>query len=70
MSAFLFYAVLPLPISLFFPCYFIFCANVAPEGVMLSPDISEYLDFTIKLLLMFGCLFEIPMVMVLLVSLK
>ena len=35
---------------------------------MLSPDIGAYLDFTIKLLLMFGGLFEIPIVMVLLVS--
>jgi sec-independent protein translocase protein TatC len=35
---------------------------------MLSPDISAYLDFTIKLLLVFGGLFEIPIIMVILVS--
>ena len=47
---------------------FHFLASVAPVGVILSPDISEYLDFTIKLLLVFGGLFEIPIIMVLLAS--
>jgi sec-independent protein translocase protein TatC len=47
---------------------FHFLARVAPEGVMLSPDIGAYLDFTMKLLLVFGGLFEIPIVMLLLVS--
>jgi len=47
---------------------FHFLAHIAPVGVVLSPDISEYLDFTIKLLLVFGALFEIPIIMVLLAS--
>ena len=50
------------------PMLFQFLSGVAPQGVMLSPDINEYLDFTTKLLLIFGGLFEIPIVMVLLVS--
>lgn len=67
-SAFLFYAGLAFAYFIIFPALFHFLAQVAPEGVLLSPDISEYLDFTIKLLIVFGALFEIPMVMVLLVA--
>lgn len=67
-SAFLFYAGLAFAYFVIFPMLFHFLASVAPEGVVLSPDISEYMDFTIKLLLVFGALFEIPIVMVLLVS--
>jgi sec-independent protein translocase protein TatC len=67
-SAFLFYAGIAFAYFVIFPMLFHFLAKVAPAGVMLSPDISEYLDFTVKLLLVFGGLFEIPIVMVLLVS--
>lgn len=69
MSVFLFYAGIAFAYFVIFPALFHFLAHVAPQGVMLSPDISEYLDFTIKLILVFGGLFEIPMVMVLLTSL-
>lgn len=67
MSAFLFYSGLAFAYFVIFPMLFHFLAKVAPQGVMLSPDITEYLDFTTKLLLVFGGLFEIPIVMVLLV---
>lgn len=67
-SAILFYSGIAFAYFVIFPMLFHFLAGVAPEGVILSPDISEYLDFTIKLLLVFGGLFEIPIVMVLLVS--
>jgi len=67
-SAFLFYAGMSFAYFVIFPMLFHFLAKVAPVGVVLSPDISEYLDFTVKLLLVFGGLFEIPIVMVLLVS--
>lgn len=68
MSAGLFYAGIAFAYFVIFPMLFHFLASVAPQGVILSPDISEYLDFTIKLLLVFGCLFEIPIIMLLLVS--
>jgi sec-independent protein translocase protein TatC len=68
MSAFLFYAGIAFAYFFIFPMLFHFLARIAPEGVVLSPDINAYLDFTIKLLLVFGALFEIPMAMVLLVS--
>ena len=67
-SACLFYSGLAFAYFCIFPMLFHFLARVAPVGVMLSPDISEYLDFTIKLLIVFGGLFEIPMVMVVLVA--
>ncbi|HTM64634.1 MAG TPA: twin-arginine translocase subunit TatC [Gammaproteobacteria bacterium] len=67
-SGLLFYAGLAFAYFIIFPMLFHFLAGVAPRGVMLTPDISEYLDFTIKLLLVFGGLFEIPIVMLLLVS--
>lgn len=68
ISASLFYSGIAFAYFVIFPMLFHFLARVAPEGVMLSPDISEYLDFTTKLLLTFGCLFEIPIIIVLLVS--
>jgi sec-independent protein translocase protein TatC len=67
MSTFLFYAGIAFAYFIIFPLLFHFLAGIAPVGVVLSPDISEYLDFTIKLLLIFGTLFEIPMIMLLLV---
>jgi sec-independent protein translocase protein TatC len=67
-SALLFYSGMAFAYFVIFPMLFHFLAQVAPVGVTLSPDISEYLDFTTKLLLVFGGLFEIPIVMVLLVS--
>lgn len=67
-SALLFYAGMAFAYFVIFPMLFHFLAQVAPVGVLLSPDISEYLDFTTKLLLVFGGLFEIPIVMVLCVS--
>lgn len=67
-SALLFYAGMGFAYSVIFPMLFHFLAKIAPQGVTLSPDISEYLDFTIKLLLVFGVLFEIPMIMLVLVS--
>jgi sec-independent protein translocase protein TatC len=70
MSACLFYAGIAFAYFVIFPTLFHFLARVAPQGVMLSPDISEYLDFTVKMLLVFGVLFEIPMIMVLLVAIR
>jgi sec-independent protein translocase protein TatC len=66
LSTFLFYAGIAFAYFVIFPMLFHFLARVAPEGVVISPDISEYLDFTTKLLLVFGALFEIPIAMVLL----
>lgn len=66
LSTGLFYAGLAFAYFIIFPLLFHFLATVVPNGVVLSPDITEYLNFTTKLLLIFGCLFEIPIVMLLL----
>lgn len=68
ISTLLFYAGIAFTYFVIFPMLFHFLAKIAPQGVALSPDISAYLDFTIKLMLVFGGLFEIPIIMVLLVS--
>lgn len=69
-SAFLFYAGIAFAYFIIFPMLFHFLSRVVPEGVMLSPDINEYLDFATQLLLVFGCLFEIPIIMTLLVAMN
>jgi sec-independent protein translocase protein TatC len=66
-STFLFYAGIAFAYFVVFPALFHFLTHVAPQGVILSPDMNEYLDFTTKLLFVFGCLFEIPIIMVMLV---
>lgn len=70
ISAALFYCGIAFAYFVIFPMLFHFLAHTAPAGVVLSPDINEYLDFTLKLLLMFGALFEIPIIMVVLVLLN
>ena len=69
LSVFLFYGGIAFAYFVIFPMLFHFLAQVAPQGVQLSPDISEYLDFTMKLIFIFGALFEIPMFMMILVAL-
>lgn len=66
LSTTLFYLGIAFAYFVIFPLLFHFLANTAPQGVVLSPDISEYFDFTIKLLIVFGALFEIPIIMVVL----
>lgn len=70
VSTGLFYSGVLFAYFIIFPMLFHFLAHVVPDGVMLSPDINEYLDFATQLLLVFGCLFEIPMIMGLLVAMK
>ncbi len=69
-STVLFYAGLVFAYFVIFPMLFHFLSSTTPAGVELSPDISEYLDFTMKLLLIFGMLFEIPIIMSILMRLN
>ena len=75
--------VLPLVISstlLFFLgmafCYFFvfgkvftFILHFAPQSITYAPDIDQYLSFALTLFLAFGIAFEVPIVVVVLVSL-
>ena len=50
-----------------FPLVFGFMQAVAPEGVAVMPDITEYLDFVMVIFFAFGMAFEVPVATVLLV---
>lgn len=74
--------VLPLVVSsyvLFFVgmafCYFFvfqtvfhFIAAVSPESINFAPDIEAYLDFVMTMFMAFGLTFEVPVVVLVLVS--
>ena len=49
------------------PIIFKFFIGVAPESIMVMTDISEYLNFLIKLIFAFGIAFEIPVATFLLI---
>jgi sec-independent protein translocase protein TatC len=49
------------------PTVFRFLASFTPEGVSFAPDISQYLDFVLTLLVAFGLAFEVPVFVVVLV---
>jgi len=66
----LFYLGLLFAYFVIFPILFAFLTHAVPLGVVLMPDIGSYLDFTIKLSLIFGVLFEIPIVIIFLVKTK
>ena len=49
---FVYYVVLPLAFGFF--------TAIGPEGIAITPDISNILDFTLKIFFAFGFAFEIP----------
>jgi sec-independent protein translocase protein TatC len=59
-SAFLFYLGMAFAYFVVFPLAFSFFTSTAPEGVTIATDISNYLDFVLKLFFAFGLAFEIP----------
>lgn len=66
-SLILFYSGVAFSYFVVFPIIFSFLTQTAPQGVMVSPDISQYLDFTLKLFFIFGSIFEVPIVTILLI---
>ena len=55
-------------------CYFLvfgrvfhFIAEFSPTSIAVTPDIENYLDFVMSMCLAFGCAFEVPVVVVVLV---
>lgn len=68
LSSVLFYLGLVFAYFIIFPLIFHFLAGCAPKAVRFSPDISAYFDFASKILILFGLLFEIPIVMVMLIQ--
>lgn len=66
-STLLFYMGMAFAFYVLFPVLFKFLAFAAPEGVAITPDISEYLNTCLKLFFAFGLSFEVPIVIVLLI---
>lgn len=60
--AFAYYAVMPV--------MFKFLSSSAPNGVEIATDISKYLSTVLRLFFFFGVVFEIPIVLIILVSLR
>ncbi|SFV03815.1 twin-arginine translocase subunit TatC [Pseudoduganella namucuonensis] len=55
-------------------CYFFvfgrvfsFISEFSPQSIAVTPDIENYLDFVMSMCLAFGCTFEVPVVVVVLV---
>ena len=66
-SIILFYAGIAFAYFVVFPLMFQFFNAIAPEGVAVMTDISNYLDFVLMLFLAFGLAFEVPVATVLIV---
>ena len=66
-SACLFYLGAAFAYFVVFPLVFGFMQAVAPQGVAVTPDITEYLDFVMVMFFAFGMAFEVPVATVLLV---
>lgn len=67
-SVILFYTGIAFAFFLVFPLLFRFFTTVAPAGVTVMTDISQYLDFILKMFFAFGMAFEIPIATILMVS--
>lgn len=67
MSTLLFYIGMAFAYFVVFPIIFKFLTHAAPQGVTVSPDISQYLDFVLKLFFIFGSIFEVPIITILLI---
>jgi len=67
-SIVLFYSGIAFAYFVVYPLMFGFLATTGPEGVVFSPEISQYLDFVLLLFLAFGVAFEVPVATVLLAA--
>jgi sec-independent protein translocase protein TatC len=65
-SSLLFYAGMAFAYFVLFPVAFGFLTSFAPEGVVVSTDISSYLSFVLTIFFAFGVAFEIPIAIILL----
>lgn len=67
-SVLLFYSGMAFAYFVVFPLVFKFLIGVAPESVLPTPDMHEYLNLVIKLLFGFGLAFEVPVATVMLIA--
>jgi sec-independent protein translocase protein TatC len=64
----LFYAGMAFAYFAVFPVVFGFMVTTTPKGILMMTDISQYLDFVMRLFLAFGVAFEAPIAVVLLAT--
>lgn len=67
-STLLFYLGMVFAYYVIFPIVFGFFVSVAPAGVAVMTDISNYLSFVLKMFMAFGFAFEMPVAIFLIVS--
>jgi len=67
-SIILFYLGCAFAYFVVFPILFVFLPSVAPEGVTYMPDITNFLDTVVRLFFAFGLAFEIPIAVIMLIS--
>ena len=67
-SVVLFYAGVSFAYFITLPAILGFFTGVGPEGVAIMTDINLYLDFALKLFLVFGFTFEIPVAVLVLIA--
>ncbi len=67
-SIFLFYLGIAFVYYIMLPMLFKIIPQFAPEVAVFSPDIAQYLDFTIMMFMAFGFGFEMPIATILLIS--
>ena len=65
-STLLFYIGIAFAYFVVFPLAFGFLTKTAPIGVVMSTDITKYLDFVMALFMAFGVAFEVPVAIILL----
>lgn len=65
ISTLLFYLGIAFTYFVIFPLIFKFLVGFAPTGVLPTPDITAYLNFTMKLFLAFGIVFQVPVATIL-----
>jgi sec-independent protein translocase protein TatC len=65
-SVVLFYSGIVFSFYIVFPLMFAFFTTTTPEGVAMMTDISQYLDFVLKMFFAFGVAFEVPIVTIVL----
>lgn len=66
-SVVLFYAGIAFAYYILFGFVFSFFVSVAPEGILVMPDINSFLSFALAIFLAFGIAFEIPIAVFLLI---
>ncbi len=66
-SVVLFYAGIAFAYYVLFGFVFAFFVSVAPEGIMVTPDINSFLSFALAIFFAFGMAFEIPIAVFLLI---